>query len=159
MKLPQIAALATAILVATGSAALARDPIPASGDHFTVFNEVEGWTVYTDTDQGVCLAERKDELGNVFQMGLTKNHKHGYIGVFTLADIDAKNLGRVDIAVDDYLFSGRIHTLKSKKLEGDYSGEYIVVKDENMVTAIEQGHVLVAFAVRPELLQSTWLAP
>ena len=132
-------------LTLSAGAAIARDPVPENSDSFEVYNEVEGWTVYADNDAGSCIIERVFESGNVMQMGLTKNHKHGYLGVFTLADIDIKNRQKIEIAIDDFVYEGRAKGIKSKKLVGDYSGGYIVVKDSNMATAIAEGQTLIAF--------------
>jgi hypothetical protein len=131
-------------LVIAGAAA-AKDPIPGSGDNFVIYKDLGEWTVYTDADRESCLIERVDDAGNVMQMGLDKQHKHAYVGIFTLADIDIKNRQKVEILVDDALFEGKVHGIKSKKLKGDYSGGYVVLKDANMVTAIAEGQTMVAF--------------
>uniref|UniRef100_UPI00261EE224 hypothetical protein n=1 Tax=uncultured Ruegeria sp. TaxID=259304 RepID=UPI00261EE224 len=104
-----------------------------------------GWTVYADNDSGTCLIEKVFESGNVMQMGLTKNQKHGYLGVFTQADIDIKNREKIEIAIDDFVYEGRAKGIKSKKLADGYSGGYIVVKDANMATAVAEGQTLIAF--------------
>lgn len=136
------AAIVAGTAMASGPLA---SPLPHSGDDFTIYKELPEWTVYADQKTESCLIERVDDAGNVMQMGLDKKHKHAYVGIFTLADIDIKNLERVEVVVDGVMFEGRVHRIKSKKLKGDYSGGYIVLKDPRMVTAIAEGEVLVAF--------------
>lgn len=145
MKIKHALTASMLSVILSAGTAIASDPIPASGDHFVIFSEVGGWTTYSDGEAGSCLIERVDENGNVVQMGLTKNHKHGYIGVFTLADIDIKNRQKIELSIDGYVFEGRAHGIKSKKLKGNYSGGYLVAKDPNMATAIAEGQTLVAF--------------
>ncbi|WP_170752094.1 hypothetical protein [Ruegeria lacuscaerulensis] len=139
------AIFAAVAISACATVAAAKDPIPASSDNFEIYSEVEGWTVYADNDSGTCLIEKVFESGNVMQMGLTKNQKHGYLGVFTQADIDIKNRQKIEIAIDDFVYEGRAKGIKSKKLADDYSGGYIVVKDANMATAVAEGQTLIAF--------------
>jgi hypothetical protein len=149
MSIHKIAMLSVAALL-TATTAMARDPVPEAGDTFELYGEVDGWNVYKVLELESCLAERIDETGNVIQMGLTKNHKHGYIGVFTLADIDIKNRKKFEIDVDGYVYEGRAKGLKSRELQGDYSGGYLVIKDDNMVTAIAEGQTLTAFPKRSD---------
>ncbi len=145
MRLTHMLSIATAALVATSAAGLARSPVPAEDDTFTVYGEAGDWTIYSVAELDSCVIERADDSGNVIQMGLTKNHKHGYIGVFTLADIDIKRKQRVEIDIDGYVFEGKARGIKSKKLQGDYSGGYIEVKDPNLATAVAEGQTLIAF--------------
>ena len=147
MKLLKIATISIAALLVANTA-MARDPIPNASDTTELYGEVEGWKIYKVLELGSCLAERVEENGNVIQMGLTKNHKHGYIGVFTLADIDIKNRQKFEIDVDGYIYEGRARGMKSHEIKGDYSGGYLVIKDKNMVTAIAEGQTLIAWPKR-----------
>ncbi len=140
------AASIAAMLIA--SSAMARDPVPEETDTFELFSEVEGWKIYKVLELESCLAERMEENGDVLQMGLTKNHKHGYVGVFTLADIDIKRRQKFEIDVDGFVWEGKARRIKSKELQGDYSGGYLIIKDANMVTAIAEGQTLTAFPKR-----------
>lgn len=124
---------------------LASEVLPSSGDAFTAYSEVENWTIYSDATTGTCLAERADGEGNVLQMGLTKDHGYGYIGVFTTADVKIKSKQDVSIAIDGSVFTGESHGIKSKKLVGDYKGGYILANNPDFIKAIEEGHELVAF--------------
>lgn len=138
-------ALATAFTSLSATAVLASDPIAPGDDGFTEYSTVGDWTVYVDVERQSCLIEAVDSNMNVVQMGLTKNHKHGYIGVFTLADIDIKNKQKVFVDIDGVVFEGKAKGLKTKKLKGDYSGGYLVVKDGNLVTAIAEGQTMIVF--------------
>ena len=147
MRLTKLTAIA-AFAIMTASSAIARDPVPEANDTFELYGEVDGWKIYKVLELESCLAEIKDEAGNVLQMGLTKNHKHGYLGVFTLSDAEIRNRERIEIDIDGYVFDGRVKKIKSRKLEGDYSGGYVVVKDNNLATAIAEGQTLIAFPKR-----------
>lgn len=144
MKTQYILAAALAV-VGTTVFADSESPIPSSSDAFTVYTEMDLWTVYADADTRTCLAERVDEMGNVFQMGLTKDHLYGYIGVFTLADVKIKDTQEIEIFIDDKVFLGKSYGIKSKKLKGDYSGGYALTDSPEFVDAIANGQTLIAF--------------
>lgn len=141
MNIPRIAALA---LLSFTAPALASDPVPPGDDGFTVYSELHGWTVYADLERKSCLIEHIDAHGNAVQMGLTPNHRHGYVGVFTLADLDEPRREKVHIIVDGVSFEGKVHEIRSHKLPPTYHGGYILVKDENLVTALEDGSEMIA---------------
>lgn len=146
MKLTSsFAAIAAITLAATALQAASDSPIPSSADSFTVYKEMDMWTIYADADTGTCLAERADDAGNVLQMGLTKDRQLGYIGVFTLADVKIKDSREVEVIVDGKLFLGKSYGIKSKKLKGNYSGGYALTDDPEFVDAVANGHFLVAF--------------
>lgn len=140
-----IAPAIASMFIATSGFAADDSPIPSSGDSFTIYKDLGEWTVYADAGTKTCLAERADAEGNVFQMGLTKDHQYGYIGVFTLADVDIKKEQNLDIIVDGKMFAGKAFGLKSKKLKGDYSGGYAVTDSPELVDAIANGQTLIAF--------------
>lgn len=142
-----IGGLAALTLFSASFAADAKDPlpIPSSADAFEVFGEVEGWTVYADKSLGTCLIEKSDTFGNVVQMGLTKDHAYGYMGLFTLADIEVKKSQEIAVLVDGAVFVGEAHGIKSSKIAGDYSGGYFLTDNPDLVTAIAEGHEMVAF--------------
>ena len=151
MNLKHLPAFAATAFMALAPALHAKEgsPIPQSSDGFTVYNEVEDWTVYADADTKTCLVERVDDLGNVMQMGVTKDHDYAYVGIFTLADVKIRKKEDIAIAVDGTIFLGESHGLKSKKLQGDYKGGYVLTNNPDMVTAIAEGSVLIAFPEDP----------
>jgi hypothetical protein len=141
------AALA-AVVAAAGTTVLAGDAVPSSSDKFSIFGQVQDWTIYSDATTGSCLAERTDSFGNAIQMGLTRDREHGYVGVFTTAETDIKSGQEVVIAVDGVLFVGTSTGILSGKLKDGYSGGYVVTNNPNFVTAIAEGRELVAFPER-----------
>lgn len=146
MKLSSRIAAATALTLASTTVYAASDsPIPSSSDNFTIFKDLGDWTVYADANTRTCLAERADEVGNVFQMGLTKDHQYGYVGVFTLADVTIPSSQEIAIIVDGQMFAGKAFGLKSKKLKGDYAGGYALTDSQELVDAIANGQTLIAF--------------
>lgn len=150
MKLIRTSLIATAMLtVLATSGHTEGNPIPKSGDDFSEYGMVEGWTIYADADTKTCLAERIDDAGNVMQMGVTKDHDYAYVGIFTQADIDVEKEGAIAIAVDGAIFVGTSDGIKSGKLKDGYRGGYVLTNNPEMVTAIAEGRELVAFPDRP----------
>lgn len=151
MKTFQTLALSS-FLACAGSVVFASDPIPGAEDGFSNYGNVDGWNIFSDAEREACFIERADENGNVVQMGLTKNHKHSYIGVFTQAPIDVKNKQKIEIDINGFVFEGKAHGMKSKELRGEYRGGYFVVKDDNMVNAIMQEGTLTAFPKKSDMI-------
>jgi hypothetical protein len=151
MNLKHISFVAAAALMAFAPALDAKQdsPIPKSSDAFTVYGVVDDWTVYADADTKTCLVERSDDQGNVMQMGLTTDRNYAYVGIFTLADIDIKKEQSIAVAVDGAVFFGEAYGIKSKKLQGDYAGGYILTNNPEMVSAIAEGRELIAFPENP----------
>ena len=140
-----LTAIAVTAVSATAVLAETDSPIPPSADAFTVYKEMDLWTVYADADTRTCLAERADDAGNVFQIGLTRDHQYGYIGVFTLADVKISGSQDIEVIVDGKVFLGKSYGIKSSKLRGDYAGGYALTDDPAFVDAVANGQVLVAF--------------
>ena len=141
---------AAALLFGVAPCAMAEEsPIPLSGDTFTVFSEVEGWTVYSDSQTGTCLIERTDDAGHAVQMGLTKDRQFGYIGVFTQGELPKRDSDEIIVLIDDKLFTGKVGPLSSKKLASGYSGGYLLTDNPNFVTAIAEGKQLIGFPDSP----------
>lgn len=134
-----------AALAATAVLADSDSPVPSSADQFTVYKDLGDWTVYADGTTKTCLAERVDGMGNAFQMGLTKDHQYGYIGVFTQADVKIPASQEIEVIVDGKAFVGKSYGIKSKKLRGDYTGGYALTQSQEFVDAIANGEVLIAF--------------
>lgn len=150
MKLTSTTLIPTALLAVATAAGHAEDsPIPQSGDSFSEYGMVEGWTIYADATTKTCLAERTDDVGNVMQMGVTRDLDYAYVGIFTQADIDVQTEGAIAIAVDGANFVGMSDGIKSGKLRGDYRGGYVLTNNPDMVTAIAEGRELVAFPEQP----------
>jgi hypothetical protein len=145
MNVPKFTALGALAAVACAGIAWADSPIPKSGDSFTVYEEMAQWTVYADATSGSCLAERVDTAGNVMQMGLTRDQAAAYVGVFTAADMEFKAEQEIAIAVDGQVFVGEVHGIRSKTLSGGQSGGYVITNNPDLVNAIAEGQILVAF--------------
>lgn len=148
MKKLIASATLAALVTATGSNAIADDAIPSSSDKFTIYGQVQDWTIYSDATTSTCLAERTDSLGNAIQMGLTKDREYGYVGVFTQAETDIQRGQEITIAVDGKVFTGSSTGILSGKLKGGYSGGYVMTNNPNFVTSIAEGRELVAFPDR-----------
>ncbi len=140
-----VAAVTLSVATMSATAAFAKDPIPPGDGEFTKYGDVEDWTVWVDSERSTCLIEKTFESGAVVQMGLTKNHKHGYLGVFTPADEDVRNRQRVEVAIDGQIFDDRARGIKAKKLKGNYRGGYILTDDPAFASAVAEGQTMVVF--------------
>lgn len=141
--------VAAAALTASISAGQAETVIPSASDEFSEYSKVDDWTIYADKTLDTCLAERADDVGDVMQMGVTKDRDYAYVGIFTLADLDVAAEQAIAIAVDGTVFVGESRGLSSGKLKGDYKGGYVLTDNPDMVNAIANGKELVAFPDRP----------
>lgn len=133
------------ILAASLMTALATSA--AAGDApFLKYGEVEGWGVFIDTEKSSCLIEKTDDLGNVVQMGLTKDRSVGYVGVFTTADTDIKrdDAQAVLISLDGNLYAGEAKGMRGNITKG-YSGGYVLSDDPQFVDDLARKHMMTVF--------------
>ena len=151
MKLTGIIALTTATLLAVTTASASE--LPGAEDGITFHSTVEGWNVFSDAEREACYVERADNNGNVVQMGLTKNQKHAYFGVFTLADLKIKRTEKFEVDINGFTFDGKARGMKCKKLRGDYKGAYFVIKDDNMTNALMQEGTMIVLPKKKEAFQ------
>jgi len=141
-------AIAGGISIAAISATLAfaADPIAPGDDGFTNYGEAEGWNVFVDNERGSCLIERIDGADNIVQMGLTKDHSFGYLGVFSKGDTGIKKGKKSEIFldIDGVLFSSMSTGLKGNITEG-YSGGYILANNPVFIDAVKTKYVMTVF--------------
>ncbi|PCJ09104.1 MAG: hypothetical protein COB16_05755 [Rhodobacteraceae bacterium] len=126
-----------AALTATGAAAEAP---------FLKYGEIEGWGVFIDTEKKSCLIEKTDDLGNVVQMGLTKDRSVGYVGVFTTAKTDIKrgDTQAVLISLDGTLYAGQATGMRGNITKG-YTGGYVLSDDPQFVDDLARKYVMEVF--------------
>ena len=139
-----ISGLAVSLVSAT--LAMAADPVPPGDDGFTKYGEAEGWNVFVDNEKKSCLIERVDEAGNVVQMGLTKDHNFGYVGVFSKGDTGVKRgeESEIFLDIDGVLFSSTATGMKGNITEG-YSGGYILANNPVFIDAVAKKYVMTVF--------------
>ncbi|AZV79274.1 hypothetical protein EBB79_16225 [Parasedimentitalea marina] len=120
--------------------------VPAGDAPFLQFGESEGWIVMIDTEKNSCLIEKSDGLGNVVQMGLTKDRSIGYVGVFTTAETDIKrdDTQAVLISLDGNLYVGEAKGMRGNITKG-YSGGYVLSDDPQFVDDLARKHVMEVF--------------
>lgn len=118
----------------------------AAADTFEKFGEVEGWKVFADNEKKSCLIEATDDLGNVVQMGLTKDRDVAYIGVFTQAKTNLKRGEKKAVAIllGDNMYVGESTAMRGNITKG-YSGGYVLTDDPQVVTDIAQQYEMVVF--------------
>jgi hypothetical protein len=149
MTKPRFTLLASLSAIAVAGIASAELPIPQSGDVLSMYKKIGEWTIYADETRGSCLAERVDSENNVMQMGITQDGGFGYVGVFTTAELDVEDSQKIAIGVDGEIFVGDTHGIRSKQIKGgSHSGGYIVTNNPDLVNAIANGQILVAFPER-----------
>lgn len=151
MKLNKI--IATTMAALLWSTAASASELPGAVDGLTYYSTVEGWNVFSDAEREACYVERQSENGSVVQMGLTKNQKHAYFGVFTLADVKIKRKEKFEVDINGFTFDSKARGMKSKKLVGDYKGGYFVIKDDNMVNAIMQEGTMTVLPKKKDAFQ------
>jgi hypothetical protein len=121
------------------------DVLPKQNAEFEKWGEESGWNIFVDKSRDTCLIERVDENKNVVQMGLTKDKEFGYIGVFTLADVDLSD-NRVHLSLDGKRYWGDA-TVAPKRLVGGYKGGYLLANNPDFVDDIMKKYVM---TVEPE---------
>lgn len=145
MSLKKILAAAGVTLAMTATAGLAADPLPSSDDTFEVYSQVEGWTIFVDETNATCLIEKTDENANVVQVGLTKDKKYAYVGVFTKADVGIKNhKEKILVSVDGNLYEGKAKT-KTKHLPEGYTGGYFLADNANFISDFQKKYTMTVF--------------
>ncbi len=122
----------TTFSVFIAHSAMADDVLPSEKSTFAKWGEADGWTVYIDEDHHTCLAERIDGNTDVVQLGLTKDHKFGYLGVFSQnAEIkDSKEPILIAVGGREYSASA---TMKTKHLADGYKGGYFLADNPQFV--------------------------
>lgn len=112
---------------------------------FTKYGEVEGWNVYVDNEKKSCLIERAGD-DNVVQMGLTKDHQFGYLGVFAKGDTGVKKGSKEEIFIDidGTLFSSTATGMKGNITKG-YSGGYILANNPVFIDAVATKYTMTVF--------------
>lgn len=137
---------ATAAIMATAAAAEVTVLSPGT-DTFAQVAQEGPWTIYADGNRQSCLIEGVDIAGNVVQMGLTSDHKLGYVGVFTPVDVGLTDGGdkAITIEVNGNTYSGEVKTREHGLAEG-YQGGYFLTDNPQFVEDMMAGTEMVAFA-------------
>lgn len=140
MAFSRLATSATLALTMTASGAFASD-------RYAHFGSVEDWHVFNDHEKKSCFIETKDDLGNVVQMGLTREDRSvAYIGVFTQAETDIKKGQKEAVAVvlGDNVYVGEATGMRGNITKG-YSGGYVLTNDPEIVMQIQKQHEMIVF--------------
>lgn len=135
------------IAAVSATTAMANDhAVPPGSDGFTKYGAVEGWNVFIDNERKTCLIERVDEADNVVQMGVTKNRKFGYVGVFTKADLGLKKgkKSKIYLDLDGNLYWSNATDMKGNITEG-YQGAYILANNPDFISDVEKKYVMTVF--------------
>lgn len=133
------------VTAVTLTAALATTAM--ASDRYTHYGSVEGWNVFTDNQANTCFIESKDDVGNVVQMGLTREDRSvAYIGVFTTAETDIQQGQKEAVAVvlGDNLYVGEATGMRGNITAG-YSGGYVLTDDPEIVMQIQKQREMVVF--------------
>lgn len=132
--------LALAMVTALSGAASADE------SKFSGYGAVEGWNIFVDHEKKTCLIEKKDDLENVVQMGLTEDRGVGYVGIFTKAETDIKKgkTNEIGILLGDNLYMGEATGMRGNITKG-YSGGYILTDSPQMVDDIAKEEKMIVF--------------
>lgn len=142
-KYTTVAIALAVVATAAASSAEETDVLPKQDAEFTKWGEAEGWKIFVDQSRGTCLIERADANGNVVQMGLTKDQKFGYVGVFTQADVKPKD-NRVHLLLDDKAYFGDANSAPKKLAQG-YKGGYILANNPDFVDDIMKRYAMTVY--------------
>jgi hypothetical protein len=143
LKLKLVASAAVATVFASQALA-ASDVLPSMDSTFTEWGEESGWTIYVDEGRGSCLIERMDENANVVQMGLTKDHEFGYLGVFTQNAEVANRKKPIVLSLDGNLYSADAKP-KTKNLADGYVGGYFLTNNPGFVEDVMKKYEMIVF--------------
>ncbi|MEH6836351.1 MULTISPECIES: hypothetical protein [Falsihalocynthiibacter] len=135
----------TKILAATTLIALGASAASAQSS-FEEVGMVEGWNVWKDMDNQSCMIERKDGP-NVVQMGLTKDHAIGYLGVFTQNETDIKEgeIQELQIIVGDNYYKGESKGMRANVSNGYTGGYFRAEVNSNLATDIAKQYTMTVF--------------
>lgn len=135
-------ALSLALTAGTALAGAAAADEPK----FSGYGAVEGWNIFVDHEKKTCLIEKKDDLENVVQMGLTEDRSVAYIGIFTKAETDIKK-GETDaiaILLGENLYLGEATGMRGNITKG-YSGGYILTDNPQVIEDVAKEKLMVVF--------------
>lgn len=140
------AAMIAAVFAAPAARAKDDAGVLPSGDAvFVKWGEAEGWTIYVDGARNTCLIERVDPAENVIQMGLTQDHGHAYVGIFTKADIGIESgTEKVFVALHDAIYEGEATKL-TRHLPDGYSGGYVLTNSPDFVKDVQKSYEMILF--------------
>ena len=122
----------TTVAVFAAHAALADDVLPSADSTFTKYGEESGWTIFVDDTKHSCLIERVDENTNVVQMGLTKDAKFGYLGIFSQTAALKDRTEPILLSLDGHEYTAEAK-MKTKNLADGYVGGYFLADNQQFV--------------------------
>lgn len=145
MKTFKSLAAAAVVLTISGTWAFADNAVLPGDGTFIKYGDVEGWTVYIDVERKSCLIERMDEQANVVQMGLTSDHKLGYLGVFSkTADLSSGRKEKIIVDLDGAKYSSKATKMKKNITEG-YTGGYILADNPQFIEDLAKKYTMTVF--------------
>lgn len=147
MSVFKIISVAAIVAVGASGAAFAQNK-------FEEVTSVEGWNIWKDHDAKNCFMERKDDAGNVVQMGLTTDNKLGYVGVFTQNDTDIKNgeIQELEIIIGENYYKGESKSMRGNLSHG-YAGGYFLSDSERLAEDIAKQYVMTVFPGKDYVLE------
>ena len=119
------------VAVFAAPAAFAGDAIPPGNDGFTEWGKSGDWVIFIDNERQTCLAEKFDEERNAIQIGLTKDDKNAYLGLFTpLTDANRGQEADVTLQVGELRASSKVREWETTD-EVKYIGTYVEAESFN----------------------------
>ncbi len=138
-----------ALAISTASATYAADAdvLPTRGDAIEEFWKATFWTIYKNNTRQSCFIEWRGET-SVVQAGLTADQDAGYLGAFVRGFQPEAGERAIAIVMNGNLYVGNVTTV-SGSLPGDFEGGYIVVRNPNFVSDLEEAREFIAFPDSP----------
>ena len=148
---------AVAALSATAAFAVDEAVLPTSGDRIEEFWKAAFWTIYKNESRQSCFIEWRGET-SVVQAGLTIFQDAGYLGAFIQGFEPEEGERAIAIVINGNIYTGDVTTV-SDPLPGGYKGGYIVVRNPQFVTDLEEAREFVAFPDSPNTVTVSLKTP
>ena len=148
---------AIVLFAAPATYAADEDVLPTAGDDVETFWTASFWTIYKNNSRQSCFIEWRGET-SVVQAGLTIVQDAYYLGAFVKGFEPEEGQGDIAIVLNGNLYVGDVTTV-SRTLSDGFKGGYILVRDEQFVTDLEEAREFVAFPDSPNIVTVTLQTP
>lgn len=117
--------------------------LPEASDEIRRYRKAGDWVIYENLTRSTCFMTRNYENGGAVQMGLTKDGKYGYIGVFVKGAEVEEEIEDVTVLVNGNLYTGKGYP--AVHLEGDFQGGYLLANNTRLRYDLGKGEELIAY--------------
>ncbi len=154
-----LASAITAIALAAASTATAADEdvLPTAGDDVETFWSAAFWTIYKNNSRQSCFIEWRGET-SVVQAGLTIFQDAYYLGAFVQGFEPVEGERDIAVVLNGNIYVGDVTTV-SRTLSDGFKGGYILVRNSQFVTDLQEAREFIAFPDSPNIVTVTLKTP